>query len=81
MLMANNRTIELRGGATVSGEIILTGLSFADRPAFFVHQSLGNCHTPKDCTENSDLTFRCCMCNTRMLTRVIAAKPVLALAI
>jgi len=51
MLMANNRTIELRGGATVSGEIILTGLSFADRPAFFIQQSLVNSHAPKDYIE------------------------------
>ena len=33
MLMANNRTIELKGKATVSGEIIATGLSFADAHA------------------------------------------------
>jgi hypothetical protein len=64
MLMANNRTIELNGEATISGEIIANRFSLADRPAFFVQQSLVNSHTPKDYIENSDLTFRCCMCDT-----------------
>jgi len=50
---------------------LLTGLSFADRPVFFIQQSLVNSHTPKDYIENSDLTFRCCMCDTRMLTALL----------
>jgi hypothetical protein len=47
MLMTNNCTSELKGEATVAGESLLTGLSFADRPEFFVHQSLVNSHTAK----------------------------------
>jgi len=77
--MANNRRIELKGEATVSGEIIAN--RFKLRSVFFIQQSLVHSHTAKGYIENSGLTFRCCMCDTWILTRVIAAKPVLALAI
>jgi hypothetical protein len=71
MLMALNRTIELKGQATVSGEIIANRFELRGSTGVLHPALVSQCHAPKDNIENSDLSFRYCMCDARMLTALL----------